>query len=406
MFNKESLAKGRGRGIAVAIMTIVLGTSVIISNPATAAPSKVGKAVATKSTAKPKKTSELTASRKSTQKKASMVKASLKPQKGFKASRGTQKLSAGRSYRKVAALAAGATAALVTVPASAGYQSFLSGVSGESGLRLDLPKLRSQAAFVLDMDSGMPLLSKHGNEQRPIASITKLMTAMVVLDAKLPLDAPIRVTDEDVDRVKFSSSRLAVGTELSRARMLKLALMSSENRAAHALGRTYPGGLGAFVKAMNAKAKELGLRNTRFQDPTGLDPDNVASPRDLAHMVAAASRYEKIREFSTDDAEVIRLRSQEKAFRNTNALVRQGDWDISVSKTGYIQEAGRCLVMQASVNNRKTLIVLLNSQDTSARTMDSLAIKRWLEQRDTQSALKAVDVLLTKTTTSDSENHG
>lgn len=406
MFNKESLAKGHGRGIAVAIMTIVLGASVIISNPATAAPSKGGKAVVTKSTAKPKKTSMVTASRKSTQKKASMVKASLKPHKGFKASRGTQKLSAGRGYRKVAALAAGATAALATVPASAGYQSFLTGVSGESGLRLDLPKLRSQAAFVLDMDSGMPLLSKHGNEKRPIASITKLMTAMVVLDAKLPLSEKIRITDADVDRVKFSSSRLAVGTELTRERMLQLALMSSENRAAHALGRTYPGGLGAFVQAMNAKAKALGLRNTRFQDPTGLDPDNVASPRDLAHLVASASRYEQIREFSTDDAEVVRLRQQEKAFRNTNALVRQGDWDISVSKTGYIQEAGRCLVMQVSVNNRQTLIVLLNSQDTSARTMDSLAIKRWLEQRDTQSALKAVDVLFTKTTTSDSENHG
>lgn len=322
------------------------------------------------------------------------------PARGYKASstKTKQRNTAVRvkaSQRSVARAGA-AAAALATVPASATYQSVL---SGPTGVRLELPRLASQAVFVIDNSTGLPLLSKNGNDRRPIASITKLMTAMVVLDSGQDLQEKIRVTDADVDRVKFSSSKLAVGAELSREDMLHLALMASENRAAHALGRTYPGGEGAFVQAMNDKAKSLGLRNTRFMDPTGLNPGNQASPRDLAHLVSAASAYKHIRQFSTAEEDVVKVNDRHpRLFRNTNALVRNDSWDITVSKTGYIQEAGRCLVMNAIVNNRSTMIVLLNSGNSQSRISDSVAIKRWLEQQETQSTLRAAEVLMSQTT--------
>ena len=258
------------------------------------------------------------------------------------------------------------------------------GQGASAGLRsvsnvVQLPALGSAAVLVKDLETGMPLLEKDGDRPRPIASITKLMTAMVVLDAQQPLDEIVEVTDADVDRIKFSSSRLAVGAKLTRRQLLRLALMSSENRAAHALARTYPGGVQAFVKAMNLKAQRLQLYRTRFADPTGLSPRNIASPQDLATMVAAAAAYPTISELSTDAEESLRVARKERLYRNTNPLVKYERWDIAVSKTGYIREAGRCLVMQALINNRQTLIVLLDGKSSATRVRDAQSIKQWLE---------------------------
>lgn len=253
--------------------------------------------------------------------------------------------------------------------------------------------LESDAIMVMDQRTGMPLLEKNSGHARPIASITKLMTAMVVLDAGLAMDEHIQIADADVDRVKFSSSRLAVGSTLSRQEMLHLALMASENRAAHSLARTYPGGMTAFLAAMNRKARQLGMTSAQFFDPTGLDARNVASPKDLARMVSAAADYAKIREFSTDGQMQVALARHQQVFRNTNPLVQRDSWDIGVSKTGYIREAGRCLVMQAMINGRETLIVLMDGQRRESRILDSVAVRQWLEKTDQRTTLKAADLM-------------
>lgn len=244
---------------------------------------------------------------------------------------------------------------------------------------LKQPQLQSAAVYVQDDATGKALLQKNADAPRPIASISKLMTAMVALDVRPSLAEKITIADEDVDRVKHSTSRLSVGTTLPRENMLQLALMSSENRAAHALARTYPGGVPAFVVAMNKKAKALGLTATHFEDPTGLSPDNVSSPQDLAKMVVAASRYAPIRQASTSKEATVTVVRGPRTFHNTNPLIRQGKWDILVSKTGYIQEAGRCLVMKAWINSRPTSIVLLDSVHKDTRITDAIAIKRWME---------------------------
>lgn len=249
-----------------------------------------------------------------------------------------------------------------------------------TGVASDL-NLESGAVYVQDLHTGTTLLEKNASAARPIASISKLMTAMVVLDAHQSMDELLVVDEADVDRVKFSSSRLAVGTQLPRKEMMRLALMSSENRAAHALARHYPGGVTRFVSAMNRKARELGLRTAQFFDPTGLDPRNVASPEDLAGLVAASARYPAIRTFSTDDEKTLPVANKTQVFRNTNPFIRNGLLDVVVQKTGYISEAGRCVVMQALINNRPTLIVLLDAQRKEARVQDTLAIKRWLEKK-------------------------
>ncbi len=247
--------------------------------------------------------------------------------------------------------------------------------------------LRSAAALVIDQEQGKPLYAKNTDAVMPIASITKLMTSMVVLDANLPLDDTISVTQEDVDKLKGSGSRLRVGVKLSRREMLRLALMASENRAASALSRHYPGGQTAFVEAMNAKAKQLGMRDSRFVDPTGLNPNNVSTALDLALMVNAAYKYDLIREFSTTES--VRLGAQGSrrhrgiAFRNSNALVRSGDWEIGLQKTGYISEAGRCLVMQARIAAKPVIIVLLDSWGKFTRIADANRIKRWVEGLET-----------------------
>ena len=243
------------------------------------------------------------------------------------------------------------------------------------------PKLVLNSASVLveDQQTGEFLVQKHATAVVPIASITKLMTAMVVLDAQMNLQESLIIKPEDVDTLRHSRSRLPVGSRLTREEALLLALMASENRAAHMLGRTYPGGLDAFVRAMNAKAQSLGLAETRFKDPTGLSSGNVSSARNLADMVNAAYNYPLIREFTTRDDAVIHSGRRTVAFHNTNRLVRSPRWQIGLSKTGFIDEAGRCLVMQAHVAQRPVLIVLLDAQGKLTRFADANRIKQWME---------------------------
>jgi D-alanyl-D-alanine endopeptidase (penicillin-binding protein 7) len=243
-------------------------------------------------------------------------------------------------------------------------------------------RLRSGAVLVLDQQSGTPLFAKNTDQVMPIASITKLMTAMVVLDSGLPLLETVSIDNPDVDRIKGSRSKLKVGTTLMRAEMLKLALMASENRAASALARNYPGGTQAFVAAMNEKAAELGMMNSRFVDATGLNPGNVSTADDLAIMVDAAHKYPLIREYTTSDS--FRIESEEKRRRalsyvNSNRLIKSQQWEIGLSKTGYISEAGRCLVMLAMIADKPTIIVLLDSWGKMSRIGDANRIKRWIE---------------------------
>jgi D-alanyl-D-alanine endopeptidase (penicillin-binding protein 7) len=244
-----------------------------------------------------------------------------------------------------------------------------------------MPNLLSHAAMVFDPATGRALYSKNADAPVPIASITKLMTAMVVLEAKQNMDEPITIDAADIDTLKNTRSRLPVGTAFRREDLMRLALMASDNRAAHALGRTYPGGLEAALEAMNTKAKLLGLQATRFVDPTGLAPGNVASPQDLAILVTEASRYPEIREFSTAPELFVTLPNARHpmGFNNTNALVKSGNWNIGLSKTGFINEAGKCLVMHAFINNSPVVIVLMDSWGRLTRIGDANRIKRWIE---------------------------
>jgi len=241
------------------------------------------------------------------------------------------------------------------------------------------PLLKSSAFLVQDMDSGQILLEKNSTLAQPIASISKLMTAMVVLDANLDLTEMLEVGDDDVDRLKGTSSHLPVGTRLSREDMLRLALMASENRAASALSRYYPGGHSAFIEAMNIKSTALGLHETRFYDSIGLNKNNVASARDLVTMTTAASHYPLIREFTTTAEYSVPINGRERAFHNTNALVRNSDWQINLSKTGYINESGKCLVMQAVLANKRLAIILLDSLGRFTRVADAIRIRKWVE---------------------------
>ena len=246
---------------------------------------------------------------------------------------------------------------------------------------LDPLSLKSSVALVLDQDTHEVLLSKNSQAVLPIASITKLMSAVIVSEAKQPLEEVLTITQDDVDTEKNSRSRLAVGTSLTRGEMLHLALMSSENRAAHALGRNYPGGLGAFVAAMNAKARALGMSGTRYVEPTGLSSDNQSSAHDLATLVNAAYQYPLIRELSTSQEYEVEIGHRTAQFRNTNGLVRSSAWDIGLQKTGYINEAGRCLVMQASLAGRKLIMVFLDSAGKYSRIGDAERVRKWLTER-------------------------
>ncbi|WP_421166645.1 D-alanyl-D-alanine endopeptidase [Aeromonas dhakensis] len=238
----------------------------------------------------------------------------------------------------------------------------------------------SSAAFVVaNPRTGEVISERNANRVMPIASITKLMTALVVLDANQRLSEMLTVTMADVDRLKGTGSRLAVGSRLSRADMLHIALMSSENRAASALARNYPGGQRAFIEAMNAKARMLGMWSTQFSDSTGLTPRNVSSAHDLAKLVAAASTYPLIRQYSSTEERMVRNGKRQLHYLNSNRLVREGSWPISLSKTGYIREAGRCLVMATQINREPVIMVLLNADTPNARVADAKRIKSWLE---------------------------
>lgn len=244
------------------------------------------------------------------------------------------------------------------------------------------PELKSSAVLVIDQTDGRPLFAKNVDNVVPIASITKLMNAMVVLDAGLPMDERIAISEADKDTIKGTRSRLNIGTVLTRRELLQLALMASENRAAEALTRVYPGGTRSFVAAMNQKAVELGMWRTRFVDGTGLSSDNVSTAQDLTKMVAAAYKYPLIRDFSTDTGLVVYgTRGRTMNYRNSNRLVGSPQWDIGLSKTGYISEAGRCLVMQAKIANKPVIIVLLDSWGKMTRIGDANRIKRWMETR-------------------------
>ncbi len=244
------------------------------------------------------------------------------------------------------------------------------------------PLLMSTAALIMNSNTGEILYQKNITQVRPIASISKLLSAMVVLDAGLDMSESIVITDAEIDRLKGTSSRLSIGTELSRRELLHLALMSSENRAIHALGRTYPGGMPAFVSAMNQKARRLGMSQSQFYEPTGLDPRNVSTAYDLSLLVRAASRYPIIRQFSTDNhGEIYTSTGRLQKYQNSNALVREGAWNIVLQKTGYIRESGRSMVVQATVQNQPLVIVLLNSPTTTTRVNDASNIRNWMINR-------------------------
>lgn len=268
-------------------------------------------------------------------------------------------------------------------------------IEAVSSLPLNEPHLNSLSVLVLNQDNGQALYQKNIDTQTPIASITKLMTAMVILDAHQPMDEDITISPLDVDYLRHSSSRLAVGTTLSRGELLHLALIASENRAAYALARNYPGGLRLFIQAMNNKARALNMQHTTFEDPTGLSSNNRSTAEDLAKMVEAATHYPQIRDITTTGSyeitrpALVRVGHRHKKewrhivkrveFHNTNRLVRNENWSIGLSKTGFINEAGHCLVMQAKIARKEVIIVLLDG-GKYARVADAERIKTWLER--------------------------
>jgi len=239
--------------------------------------------------------------------------------------------------------------------------------------------LKSSVALVVDQDTNEVLFRKNDQAVLPIASLTKLMTGLVVSEANLPMDEKITITQEDVDTEKGSSSRLRVGTELSRGELLHLALMSSENRAAHALGRTFPGGLALFTNLMNAKAQTLGMKDTNYVEPTGLSSRNQSSAHDLVKLVDTAHQQPLLRELTTSPGHQVAVGNRVLQYNNTNRLVKNPSWDIGLQKTGYISEAGQCLVMQAKVAGRKLIMVFLDSAGKLSRLGDAERVRHWIE---------------------------
>lgn len=268
-------------------------------------------------------------------------------------------------------------------PPSLGHSSGLQQTS-------DALDLKSSVALVIDQNTDEVLYAKNPGAVLPIASITKLMTALVVTETGLPLDEVLTVTPEDAAVVAGSRRQLRAGAQLTRGEMLHLALMASENRAAHLLGRTYPGGMDRFVDAMNAKARLLGMNDTRYVEPTGLDSANRSSAHDLALLVRAASRHPLLRELSTSQEAVLPVGNAQVQFRNTNGLVRDPEWDIGLQKTGYIAAAGRCLVMQTRMAGRQLILVLLDSAGRYSRIGDAERIRKWLVERSVGAMLPAL----------------
>jgi D-alanyl-D-alanine endopeptidase (penicillin-binding protein 7) len=242
-------------------------------------------------------------------------------------------------------------------------------------------------AMVVHQDSDKVIYQKKAYTKTSIASLTKLMTAMVIIDSGINLQEKVKISKLDIDRLKWTGSRIPIGTKLSRFQLLSISLMSSDNRAASALSRSYPGGKRAFIKAMNVKALKLGMHNSRFEDPTGLDKRNISTARDLVRMARAAYQYPLIRELSTNPKGNIKIGKRKRllGFSNTNSLVRKGQWNIGLSKTGFIREAGRCLLMQTIINKEPVIIVLLDSYGKYTRIADAKRIRKWMEKNINQS---------------------
>jgi len=322
---------------------------------------------------------------------AVLIAPSLAEARQHKASAGKQVASAaskpGKSIKNKAMagvtvakrLAQAGAVAAVPMRASFGQMAGLHATS-------DPLDLRSSVALVIDQETREVLLSKNEQAVLPIASLTKLMTGLVISEAQLPMSEMIAISQADVDTEKGSSSRLAVGSVLSRGDLLHLALMSSENRAAHALGRTFPGGLDAFVSRMNARAKALGMKDTRYVEPTGLSSNNQSSAHDLATLVAAAYKEPVLRELSTSPGREIAVGHRTLQYNNTNRLVKSPQWDIGIQKTGFINEAGQCLVMQAQVSGRKLIMVFLDSAGKLSRIADAERVRRWVEKSASMSS--------------------
>jgi D-alanyl-D-alanine endopeptidase (penicillin-binding protein 7) len=322
-------------------------------------------------------------------------KTAKKQTKSVKAEKKTASASAKRSTAKAESSNAGSTRKVVVLkrgrrqvvvmqraaPVHAVFTPAKPSLGEAMGLRdtADALALRSSVALVMDQSTNEVLFQKNPTAVLPIASITKLMTALVVMDSQLPMDEVLTISEDDRDTEKHSSSRLRFGTQLTRQELLLLALMSSENRAASALGRSYPGGLPAFVQAMNRKARELGMNDSHFVDSSGLSSSNVSSAMDLVRMVNAAYRNPTIREFSTQTEHEVNVLGRTQHYVSTNRLVRGGNWDIGLQKTGFISEAGQCLVMQAKVNGRNVVMVFLDSVGKLSRFADATRVKDWLE---------------------------
>ena len=328
---------------------------------------RTAKSAVCNTTSKPAAKSATTAAKRPAKSAATASKATPRkaatPQRAATRAKGTPaRIAAAPAPVRTVAVAAAAAAAPAVLSANTS--------------RAEAQSLRSNIAYVQDLETSTVLFAKNEATVAPIASISKLMTALVVVDANQPLDEVLEITRDDIDRVRHAPSRLTVGTRLTRADMLHLALMSSENRAANALGRHYPGGLPAFARAMNNKARSLGMYDTRFVEPTGLSSENVSSPRDLVRLIRATGQRPLIHRYSTDSDYQVRVgNGRVETFRNTNLLVRKDDWDIKVSKTGFINEAGECLVMLTRVNGRDLAIVLLNSQGKLSRIGDAVRLR-------------------------------
>ena len=305
---------------------------------------------------------------------AQKSKSSIKPVAYTRVAETPQKRKVSKSVTVTKRKSAKPSRPVVIIPAKPSFGE-VAGLHGAA----DALDLKSSVALVIDQDTREVLFSKNEQVVLPIASLTKLMTGLVISEAKLPSDEVIMISQADVDTEKGSRSRLRVGTELSRGELIHLALMSSENRAAHALGRTFPGGMTAFVRKMNSKAQMLGMKDTQYVEPTGLSSDNQSSARDLALLVNVAHSDKMLREFSTSPGYELAVGDRTLQFNNTNRLIKNPTWDIGLQKTGYISEAGQCLVMQTKVAGRKLIMVFLDSAGKLSRLGDAERVRRWLE---------------------------
>lgn len=387
------------RRLGLASLTTVVLAAVSVASVATAATTDKKPSASKK--AKPK-VKTATSSRKAGAKVAAVSDAAAAPAK-------VRKVVTIKGKRRVIVVDRGAR------PVRAAFVPAAPTLGEAMGLRAtpDALALRSSVAFVMDQNTGEVLFQKNSSAVLPIASITKLMTALVVTDAHQPMDELLEITDEDRDYERNTGSRLRFGTMLTREDLLLLALMSSENRAASALGRNYPGGRPAFVAAMNRKARELGMNDTHYVDSNGLSSSNVSSAQDLAKIVVAAYKVPIIRQFTTTTEHTVNANGRTLHYVNTNRLVRGGEWDIGLQKTGFINEAGRCLVMQANVHGRNVVMVFLDSAGNLTRFADATRVRNWLERNPhvegaTQAAapLRNVPVSARPATVLASEQHG